>query len=142
MYLYWTCIFHVDGLDGSVTMATLQDFPNSQPSGANINIIREIAGSAVYKQFGTILLNDEHEIEMSILATKSSGDSVRIVTDVFELWTQGMNGLHPRTWRTLVRCLREVELDGLADDIEDFFPLNIEEKFAIPDSPPSSCASE
>ena len=122
-------------------MATLQGFPSPQPSGANINIIREITSSGVCKKFGTILLYDEHGTEMRILTKKFSGNSMKIMTEVFELWTQGMNGLHPRTWRTLVRCLREVELDTLADDIEDFFPI-VEDKFVIPDLPPLSCASE
>ena len=122
-------------------MATLRGFPSPLPSGANINIIREVTSSGVYKKFGTILLHDIHGTEMRILANKFFGDSMRIVEEVFELWTQGMNGLHPRTWRTLVRCLREVELDTLADDIEDFFPI-IEDKFVIPDQSPSSCESE
>ena len=117
----------------------LRSFPSSQPSGANI--ISEVTGSGVYKKFGTILLHDIHGTEMRILANKFFSDSMRIVKEVFELWTQGMNGLHPRTWRTLVRCLHEVELDTLADDIEDFFPI-IEDKFVIPDQSPSSCESE
>ena len=57
---------------------------------------------------------------MRIMADKFSDDPVKIVTKIFEVWIQG-KGQNPKTWNTLVTCLRGVRLNTPADDIENFF---------------------
>ena len=135
-------ILCVDGLNSRVTMTALQRFPNFQQSGATINIVHEIAGSGVYEEFGTSLLQDKHGTEMKIMTDKYSDNPLKVITEVFEMWTVQGKGQNPKTWKTLVTCLRGVLLNTLADDIENFFPEPKDKMFTISNVPPSSCASK
>ena len=69
-----------------------------------------------YKLFGTLLLEDS--IGSIIRAIeRAHDDSVSITVEIMRQWLQG-KGIKPVTWETLVRCLRDVKLSVMADNIE------------------------
>ena len=71
-----------------------------------------------YGAFGLFLLQDDDRAKVSALEHELQRNSIQINNKIFELWLQG-RGKQPVTYATLVGCLRDVELNTLADDIEE-----------------------
>ena len=69
-----------------------------------------------YKLFGTQLLKDSDGSKVRIIEMKHQ-DPVDITVEILEQWLQG-RGRMPITWQTLIKCLRDTELNVLADDME------------------------
>ena len=97
-------------------MTYILKFPKYKEDGAFFNIVHEISGH--FRHFGILLLNDNGG-RVGILETKYKGDPEPITTEILTLWVNGV-GL-PRTWGTLAKCLRDVGLNTIAEDIEEFF---------------------
>ena len=114
-----TFLQFIDGLNGRVTLPNLLHFPKYERPGEDINIIHEVAGSRITKEFGTNLLQDDEGTIMGLLFEKHS-DPVKILTEVFEMWIQGKAGLSPRNWQSLVRYLQGEKLTVLAENIEHY----------------------
>jgi len=78
----------------------------------------DIAGKIAtdYKLFGTQLLKDSDGSKVRIIEMKHQ-DPVDITVEILERWLQG-RGRMPITWQTFVQCLRDTELNVLADNIE------------------------
>ena len=79
-----------------------------------IDIAKEIATD--YKLFGTQLLKDSNGSKVRIIEMKHK-DPVNIAVEILEQWLQG-RGRMPVTWETLVKCLRDTNLNVLADIVE------------------------
>ena len=92
-------------------MILLNKFPC--PSGG-INILTEAA--SCYSMLGIILLNDPNGREVQIIEQKYNNDASRIMFDIFRKW---LTKDEEASWKKLVWCLREVELNVVAKDIEE-----------------------
>ncbi len=82
------------------------------------NIFKEIGTR--YSDFGTLLLEDNTGAVIQGLETRCGNDSVRINREILSGWLQG-EGKKPVTWATLIGVLRDINMDTLAEDIEDKF---------------------
>ena len=72
---------------------------------------------AHYSTFGILLLNDETGSRMANIENECYGRPERIVLKVLQEWLEG-KGLMPVTWETLIKTLRNTELNLMADEIE------------------------
>ena len=73
-----------------------------------------------YSRFGILLLMDDTGSTVATIAKAKGPDPVDITTEIFSRWLEG-TGLEPRSWLTLVKCLRSVDLNTVANDIEKMF---------------------
>ncbi len=85
------------------------------------NIFEEIGTR--YGDFGTLLLEDSTGALIQDLERWCGNDSIRINQEILSGWLQG-EGKKPVTWATLIGVLRDINMDPLADDIEDTFGDN------------------
>lgn len=82
-------------------MRNLLKFPGKH---GRINIPEQIGKE--YTTFGTFLLE-----------SAKTQTATEINVTILREWING-KGQEPFTWDSLVKCLRDAELNGLADDIE------------------------
>ena len=73
-----------------------------------------------YRRFGILLLMDHTGSTVANIARAKGPDPVDITTEIFSRWLEG-TGLEPRSWLTLVNCLRDIELNTVANEIEKMF---------------------
>lgn len=93
-------------------MYILLKFPGKH---RKINIPEQIGIN--YKTFGILLLKDDSGQIVS--GIDANAHSVKQINEtVLQKWIGG-KGLEPFTWDTLVNCLRDADLNGLANDIEE-----------------------
>ena len=97
--------------DDHPTLYVLRHFPMKE---SFIDIAKKIATD--YKLFGTQLLEDSDGSEVRIIEMKHQ-DPVDITVEILEKWLQG-RGRMPITWQTFVQCLRDTDLNVLANNIE------------------------
>ncbi len=71
-----------------------------------------------YKVFGVLLLRDTQGAIVDRMERDHPHDTLEVSTQVLQLWIAG-RGRRPTTWITLIDCLRDAELNTLADDIEE-----------------------
>ena len=90
---------------------SLRKFPSNK-SGEKLNIIVESAPH--YKEIGTLLLNDKKGNIVQGIAEEMRCTPERIMTKIYEKWL-GKNA----TWKGLIQCLRDCDLNTIAQDIED-----------------------
>ena len=81
-----------------------------------INIPEEISKN--YKKFGTFLLKDDNGTIVSGIERTKIYNVDEINVAILEKWISG-KGQKPITWDTLVNCLRDTDLNALANDIEE-----------------------
>ena len=79
------------------------------------DIVAEIQND--YIRLGGCLLEDEGGNKVHGIEKAKRDDPVAITEEILRQWRQG-KGKEPVTWRILVDCLREVQLNVAADDIE------------------------
>ena len=72
---------------------------------------------ADYKKFGTLLLEDKKGKKVKNIEVTEHGDPVDITVEILTQWLQG-KGRKPVAWQTLVKCLRDTDLNALADNME------------------------
>ena len=94
------------------TMRELKKFPGKSGS---FNILQQIGAN--YKDFGIFLLKDDTGAKTSTIVKQEKGDVGEINQAIFQNWIDG-KGM-PCTWKILVECLRDVELNVLANEIEE-----------------------
>lgn len=80
-----------------------------------IDIAMEIGPD--YEKFGTLLLEDTNGNKVKIIRMSKRDDPVDIIDEILQQWLQG-KGRRPVTWRTLMKCLRDIDLNVLADKID------------------------
>ena len=78
-----------------------------------INVIVEIG--IHYSSFGTLLLDDQTGALVSSIRLEKMGNPVLIVEEIFKQWIA--TNRYP-TWGKLTRCLRNMQLNSLAGDLE------------------------
>ena len=81
-----------------------------------INIPEQIGTN--YKTFGTFLLKDDTGKIISGIVRAKMHAADEINEAILERWIGG-KGQGPFTWDTLVKCLRDTELNTLANEIEE-----------------------
>ena len=94
-------------------MLTLKKFPGKR---RKFNVLEGIGTR--YKDFGTFLLEDHSGMKVATIEKARQRESFPILQEIFQEWLLGTGKL-PVTYTTLVECLRAVELNVLADDIEE-----------------------
>ena len=71
-----------------------------------------------YKIFGTFLLNDKTGSQVDNIRRACLGDPKDIVVSILEEWIAGRGRLV--TWETLIKTLRDCDLNPLALEVENF----------------------
>ena len=104
-------VFSCKSADDHPALDVLRHFPVKD---SFIDIAEKIATD--YKLFGTQLLKDSDGSKVRIIEMKHQ-DPVDITVEILEQWLQG-RGRMPITWQTLFKCLRDTELNVLADKME------------------------
>ena len=84
--------------------------------------IRILERSAVrYRDIGTILLKDDTGAIVTGIEQSALRNPVEAVRMIYEKWMQE-NEDH--SWKTLIQCFRDAQLNHLARDIEEHFSLS------------------
>ena len=102
-----------NSLDHSPTLPALRHFPVDV--AVFIDIAIEIGPD--YEKFGTLLLEDKNGVKVKSIKMSKRDDPVDITVEILQQWLQG-KGRMPITWQTLVKCLRDIDLNVLADKID------------------------
>ena len=66
--------------------------------------------------FGTFLLNDKTGCQVDNIKKACMGDPEDIVTSILQKWIAGKG--RPLSWETLIKTLRDCDLNPLADEVE------------------------
>ena len=85
-------------------------------NGEKTNIIERIG--IHYEDFGICILKDDHGTKVSNIRQSRHYQVNSIVTEIVRDWLKG-RGKRPETWAVFVDCLRVVQLNVLADIIEE-----------------------
>ena len=93
-------------------MCILLKFPGKR---GKINIPEQIGKN--YTTFGTFLLKDDNGTIIPGIESAKMHNVTEINKTILQNWIGG-KGEEPFTWDTLVKCLRDADLNGLANDIE------------------------
>ena len=93
-----------------MSLIILRKFPT--PSGS-INILEKVGSK--FKEIGNILLQSDDGAKVKTIEMSKNGDVDNIVHEIFRKW---INESVESTWGHLVQCLRDVNLDPLADKID------------------------
>lgn len=99
--------------DDKPSLCKLLKYPGKH---RRINISEEI--STNYKKFGTFLLKDDNGTIVSGIERAKMYNADEINGTILEKWIGG-KGQQPITWDTLVKCLRDIDLAVLADEIKE-----------------------
>ena len=94
-------------------MRNLLKFPGKH---GNIDISEQIGKK--YTTFGTFLLKDDSGTIVSGIESAKMQNATEINITILREWING-KGQEPYTWATLVKCLRDADLNRLADNIEE-----------------------
>ena len=95
---------------------TTSDQPPSLPKLFRLKVHQEVAPH--FKIFGTFLLNDETGSRVDSIKKACLGDPTDSVVSILQEWIAGRG--KPLTWRTLIKTLRDCDLNPLAGEVEDF----------------------
>jgi len=98
--------------DDLPTLDTLRHYP---VTNGHIDIAVEIGSD--YEKFGTLLLEDKNGNIVDSIAKSKHYVTVDITVEILKHWLQG-KGRKPVAWQTLVKCLRDMKMNVLADNIE------------------------
>ena len=115
----------IRGLHGSQTFnyyiaiylsVFLSGQPPSLPQLFQLKVHQQVGPH--YKIFGTFLLNDKTGSQVDSIKRACLGDPKDIVVSILQEWIAGRG--KPLTWGTLIKTLRDCDLNPLADEVEDF----------------------
>ena len=98
--------------DNPPTLPILRHFPVEDTF---IDIAEEIGPD--YEKFGTLLLEDKNRNRVKIIRMSEHDDPLCITVEILRQWLQE-KGRMPVTWQTLVKCLRDINLNALADKMD------------------------
>ena len=93
----------------------LPDLIKLSISKRNIRILKETA--AKYTEIGAILLKDDTG---AIVSAIEQSDRVKTVEIIYKQWMQEDED---HSWKKLIQCFRDVQLNSLARDLELHFGL-------------------
>ena len=84
------------------------------PANGHMDLAEEIG--ADYEKFGTLLLEDKKGNKVKNIKVSKRGDpveiTVEITVEILKQWLQ-RKGRKPVAWQTLVKCLRDTDLNAL-----------------------------
>ena len=84
-----------------------------------VEVIQRIAAGK-YKNFGMFLLNDENMTKVEVLVRKHRSDGTEDITEAIILeWLRVAKETTPRTYKHLIKSIRDCGLGALAEDIEN-----------------------
>ena len=89
--------------------------PPSLPELLQLNVPQQVGTK--YKGFGTLLLNDGTGNVVNNISAECQQKPDEINTKILEEWIAGRG--RPCTWDTLIKVLKDCELNTLADQIQD-----------------------
>ena len=104
---------HIFTIGDTPVLPKLLKFPGKH---GKINIPEQIGTN--YKAFGTFLLKDDSGTIVSGIVQEKMYAADKINEAILERWISG-KGEAPFTWNTLVMCLRDTDLNVLANNIEE-----------------------
>ena len=84
-------------------------------SGRKLDLAREIGAN--YTKLGIFLLEDDNGEQTSAIEQEFKCNAERINVRMLQLWLSGA-GRQPVSWATLISVLRDMELNTLANNIE------------------------
>ena len=103
-------LFVFNCTDEKPDLITLERFPHLS---GNINIMQEVVPR--YKQLGNILLKNPDGLRVMTMEKNNSHNVESVLYDIFQAWLlEDVDA----TWSKLVRCLKKVNLNSLAQNIE------------------------
>ena len=94
------------------------DLTKLSTSKRDIRILQESA--VKFRDIGALLLSDDNGARVSAIAKTALGDQVEAVRMIYIEWMQEDED---RSWKKLIKCFRDVQLNYLARDIELHFQL-------------------
>ena len=97
-------------LDGRPDLVTLEKFPH--PS-RDINIMQGVVPQ--YKRLSNILLKDPNGVRVLAMEKSHAYNVDEVVYDIFQKW---LVEDAEATWGKLVQCLKDANLNPLAQEIE------------------------
>ena len=106
-------IYHNFSAGDKPVLPKLLKFPGRR---GKINIPEQIGTN--YKTFGIFLLQDDSGTIVSGIERAKMHDADEINEAILQKWIGG-KGQGPFTWDTLVKCLRDTDLNTLANEIEE-----------------------
>jgi hypothetical protein len=101
---------------GLSPVRSIADPPPSLPELLQLKVHQQVGPH--YKIFGTFLLNDKTGSQVDSIKRACLGDPKDIVVSILQEWIAGRG--KPLTWGTLIKTLRDCDLNPLADEVEDF----------------------
>lgn len=107
------CATSCKSADDTPTLDALRHF---RLKDGHIDTAAEIGSD--YEKFGTLLLEDKKGNKVDSIAKFKHYSPVDITVEILKQWLQG-KGRKPVVWETFVKCLRDTDLNVLADDIEN-----------------------
>jgi hypothetical protein len=99
---------------GNVAMGDLVKL--STPKGRHIRVLER--SSMKFRDIGTILLQDDTGEIVTGIRQAALGNPVEAVRMIYERWIQEND---KNSWKKLIQCFRDVQLNPLARDIEQRF---------------------
>ena len=93
----------------------LSDLIKLSTSKREVRILEESA--AKYRQIGAFLLRDDNGARVSAI---EQSNRVTTVTMIYQQWMQEDED---HSWKKLIKCFRDVQLNSLARDLELHFGL-------------------
>ena len=96
----------------------LPDLIKLSTSKRDIRILRESAVS--FRDIGALLLRDDTGARVSAIAKTALGDQVEAARMIYVEWIQEDED---HSWEKLIQCLRDVQLNSLARELELHFGL-------------------
>ena len=85
----------------------------------DIKIMEESA--VKYSDIGTILLKDDHGVRVDTVTEASKGDPVKAIRMIYARWIREDVDC---SWLKLTQCLKDCDLNSLANRIEQHFGLS------------------
>ena len=73
------------------------------------------------KDIGVILLNDDSGAIVEAITKSAFGDQTEAARKIYTRW---MEEHEDHSWRKLIQCFRDVQLNALASDIEKYIGLS------------------
>ena len=119
--------FEYSGTISFLPFSTVTSFPDGHFTMSALDRLELAAGISIYNQLAPKFLTIASALclDDSALSTlsKSGNNPHKGLCDVLDRWLSGKSPLPP-TWQVLLAILRDIKLEELAQEIDDFFNVN------------------
>jgi len=113
----------------AIYLHTVTSYPDGYITMSALERLKEIAGISICKQLAPKLLRMAEALHLdfsTVSELKTENNPIEGSKAMFEAWLAGKGASLP-TWKTLLEKLRTIQMEELAQKIEDFFsrtPIN------------------